>query len=531
METWDGIVVGAGHNGLTCAAYLAKAGLRVAVVEGNETIGGGTSTRELTLPGFRHNIHANYFIGFDASPVYRDLELERYGFRFLVPPVQQAYLFRDGQALVVHDDPDRTAASIERFSARDADTFRVLHDRWAVAMRPFFVSLLHTPPSPPEQLRERLPGAQGQELLDLAALTPYEAIDRYFEDEHVRVLLKKLLHIVHANDFPGTGMWFPLLVSNLNRMTMPVGGAVSLPQALQRVVEEHEGEVLTGSRVEHILVEDGAARGVALSGGNRLLASRFVVSAIDFPQTLRLAGMHRFDSDVQDKARSWRWTGDHSLMTLHLALNERPRYHAAEFDPDVNDAYNIQFGVDNTSELVRTFKEMRDGVFPTLPAGNGCCNTMFDPSYAPPGKHTAFWWPFASYELDGSASTWDRRREEFTERLLSVWRGYAPNLTQDNVLGSYLYTPLDVERGNASMVQGSVRLGAYSADQMGIHRPHRKLADYRTPPVEGLYHCGSSSASGGGVNGAPGYCAADVVVRDLGAQRWWPQLGPAAWEG
>jgi phytoene dehydrogenase-like protein len=124
---------------------------------------------------------------------------------------------------------------------------------------------------------------------------------------------------------------------------------------------------------------------------------------------------------------------------------------------------------------------------------------------------------------------WDRRRDEFTERLLGIWSSYSTNLP-DIVLGSYLYTPLDIVRQKLNMVQGSVRMGAYTADQMGTNRPHPELADYRTSTVDGLYHCGSSSANGGGVNGYPAYAAANAIVADRGLNRWWKPLAGPAWE-
>ena len=529
MDQWDGIVIGAGHNGLTCAAYLARAGLKIAVVERNDWIGGGTTTAEVTLPGFRHNLHANYFIGFDAAPVYRDLELERFGFRFVVPPVQNAWLFRDGRALVIHQDLDLTCASIGRFSERDAAAFRVLYHRYAVAMRPLFVSLLYSPPLAPGELRERLQGPWADELLACAPLAFYDVIDRYFEDEHLRVLFKTLLHVITADNVPGTGLLFPTIMAGFTRLALPLDGAASFPRALARIVEATGGAVITGRQVEQIVVRGGEARGVALSDGSRLEAKRFVASAVVFPQTVRLVGEEAFEGPIREKARSWKWNA-HTLTTLHLALDEPPRYRAADFDPAVERAYNVFFGADDTADLEQSLADIARGQFPNGPVGNGCCNTLFDPSYAPPGKHIAFWWPFAGYEIDGRASTWDDRRREYAERLLEVWRSYAPNLTADNVLASYLFTPLDVERRNLNMVRGSVRGGAYHPDQLGTNRPHPALAQYRTP-LPGLYVCGPSAANGGGVNSAPGYNAAGIIADDLKLDRWWPPMPAPAWEG
>ena len=523
MADWDGIVIGGGHNGLTCAAYLARAGARVLVLERNPVMGGGTTTSEVTLPGFRHNMHANYFIGFDLAPIVTDLELGQYGFEFLTPDVQHACIFRDHRAFVIQKDLDKTVASAARFSPKDADQLARLYQRYAIDHRRFFAELMFSPPRTPDEFRAAALAEGLDELGEIAGLRPYEAIDRHFEDEHIRVFFKKLLHIIHANDFTGVGMWFPNLVANVTASTLPVGGAASLPNALAKLIEAHRGEVRINAHVSRILVKDGKASGVVLADGNEI-NSGFVVSGIDFPQTIDLAGPTNFDAEIGLKARNWRWTDEHSLMTLHLALDERPSYRAVDFDPDVKDAYNVQFGADNTGDLLQMFDEMRAGLFPSRPAGNGCVNSMFDPTYAPAGKHVAFWWPFASYELSGRAETWDSRRQEYCAQLTKVWEHYAPNVSGDNVLASYLYTPYDIPRYNLSMVRGSVRLGAYTADQMGRNRPHALHADYRAEPVEGLYLCSSSSASGGGVNGAPGYNAAGIIAGDGLVDRWWPQF-------
>jgi phytoene dehydrogenase-like protein len=299
--------------------------------------------------------------------------------------------------------------------------------------------------------------------------------------------------------------------------------------ALGRLIEAHGGVLLRGKHVRRILVKDGEARGVEWEDGGTLEATRFVASGVDAPQTVRLAGEEHFPQEVVQKLRNWKW-GSHSMVTLHLPLQEAPRYCSERFDPKVNEAYNVFIGAEDSEEIKKSMAEVQEGRFPSRPMGNGACNTLFDPSYAPEGKHLAFWWPFAPFHLkDGGPEGWDTRKEEYTARLLEAWRQYAPNLTEKNVLATFLFTPLDVARRNINMVQGSVRVGAYHPDQLGMNRPHPALAHFRTP-VKGLYVCGSSN-HGGGVNGGPGYNAANVIAEDLGIKRWWAPVAAPHWEG
>jgi len=266
---------------------------------------------------------------------------------------------------------------------------------------------------------------------------------------------------------------------------------------------------------------------VAQADGRFIAGRKFVASAIDFPATVQMAGEELFPAPVREKAKAWHW-GNHSLVTLHLALRHAPAYRAAAFDPDIARAYNIFFGMDHIDEVASCFEDCAAKKFPKVLMGNGACNSQFDPTYAPPGQHAAFWWPFAPYSVDGGPQNWERHRADYSERVLEYWRVYASNLGDRNVLGSYLFTPLDVERLNSNMRQGAVRMGAYVPSQLGINRPHPLLPGSRTP-VEGLYLCGSSSGNGGGVNGAPGYIAANAIAEDLRLKRPWTPVPPPEW--
>src|SRR5450631_1451739 len=527
MTSFDGVVIGAGHNGLTLAAYLARAGMKVAVLERNAIIGGGCSTDSDRLPGFRLNLHANFYMGMSHCPLIEDLELYRYGFSYIEPPVQQAAVFRDGTGIVIHKDLDKSCASLARFSRQDAETFRALWHTYCIEMRPLLASLLYNAPLPREQLLDRLSGPQAKELLSHAQHDLFSVVRKHFVDERIRTLFTSYMHVITTENVAGAGIVFPAIFANIASFTLPVGGAVSLVSALTRVVEAGGGEVITGADVKEIVVKNGRATGVKLADGKTISVTKFVASAIDFPGTVAMAGEELFPEPVRDKAKTWHW-GNHSLVTLHLALKNAPAYRAEAFDPDVARAYNIFFGMDTIDDVASCFDDCKDKKFPKVLMGNGACNSQFDPTYAHGGAHTAFWWPFAPYSVDGGPRQWDKNRADYTQRILDSWRVYASNLDDDNLLGSYLFTPLDVERLNANMRQGAVRMGAYVPNQLGINRPHPLMPGSRTP-VEGLYLCGSSSGNGGGVNGAAGYIAANAIADDLKLKRAWTPVAAPEW--
>src|SRR6478672_11753488 len=300
MTDFDGVVIGAGHNGLALAAYLSRAGLRVAVLERNSRIGGGSSTEERILPGYRLNLHANFYMGIGFCPLLRDLELHRFGFSYIEPPVQQAAVFRDGTGIVVYKDLDRSCASLARFSRQDAETFRALWHTYCEEMRPLLVSLLYNAPMPREQLVDRLSGPKAKELLSHAQHDLFSVVRKHFVDERIRTLFTSYMHVITTENVPGAGIVFPAIFANIASFTLPAGGDV-----------------------REITVRNGRATGVKLADGRTINGEKFVASAIDFPTTVQMAGEELFPEPVREKAKSWHW-GNHSLVTLHIALKDPP---------------------------------------------------------------------------------------------------------------------------------------------------------------------------------------------------------------
>src|SRR5215813_1545658 len=301
MAAYDCLVIGAGHNGLTFAAYLARTGLRVGVIERNGKLGGGTSTEEPTLPGYRFNLHSNFLMGFRHAPLMHDLELYRFGYSYIEPPVQQAAAFRDGTCVVIHKDLDATCRSLARFSRRDAETFRDLHELYGRTMRPLLRSLLYNAPLPIAELRDRLSGPQGREFLSHAQHDLFSVVRKHFDDDRIRTLFTSYMHVITTENVMGAGIVFPLIFANVMEFTLPVGGSASFTGALARVIEACGGSVMTGADVKEVVVRNSRAAAVRLADGSAVEASRFIASAIDAPSTMRMAGDDLFPEDVRKK--------------------------------------------------------------------------------------------------------------------------------------------------------------------------------------------------------------------------------------
>ena len=359
MTTFDGVVIGAGHNGLTLAAYLARAGLRIAVLERNQRIGGGCSTDSDRLPGFRLNLHANFYMGMSHCPLIEDLELYRYGFSYIEPPVQQAAAFRDGTCVVIHKDLDKTCASLARFSKQDAETFRELWNTYCVEMRPLLASLLYNAPMPREQLIDRLSGPKAKELLSHAQHDLFSVVRKHFVDERIRTLFTSYMHVITTENVAGAGIVFPAIFANIASFTLPVGGAVSLVNALH--ARGGSGRRRKSSPAPTSRRSRSRAAAPPASSSPTAASSREPNSSparSTFRPPCDMAGAELFPEPVREKAKSWHW-GNHSLVTLHLALKNAPVYRASAFDPDMARAYNMFFGMDNIDEVASCFDRLR----------------------------------------------------------------------------------------------------------------------------------------------------------------------------
>lgn len=525
VDDYDLIVLGAGHNGLILQAYLCKAGLKVLSVDRAPIAGGGLATVEdPRYPGFLHNTHAFFQRAITAMPWYADLELKRHGATYIEPELNVLLLTKDARSLEWWTDFERTAASFAQFSRRDAATLR----RWYEEFAPIVTQILRpeatAPPLPPEDRRNLLNrSAAGRRLLEVSALSPLEFVQQEFEHPTVKagLLFFNGLREVDVR-VRGFGHHIAALLAQPSKAQMSRGGSAALARALEAAVREAGGAIRTMTEPRRILVENGRAVGIETVQGEALRARHGVASSLNPQQTfLGLLDDAHVPAPVRAKAESFKFNLIAPLFALNLNLREPPRYKIAAHRPELDHGFMIVMGLDHVDQFSDLIRHHEAGTIPPTIMW-GACPTRFDPSQAPPDRHTAFMWEKLPYRLNGDPLNWDAARTAHGRVMLDLWRRHAPNLS-DAVIDSFTRSPLDVERSLPNMHAGDLLVGAFTHNQIGYDRPFPGAGRYRAH-LPGLYLCGSSSHPGGNITGLPGYNAAQVVLAELGIKAdWVPQ--------
>src|SRR4051794_15229142 len=525
MESiYDGIILGAGHNAMILQAYLGKAGMKVLAIERKAVTGGGLSTLEDPRhPGFLHNTHAFFQRAITTLPWYSDLELERHGAHYIEPELNVALITSDNRALEWWTEIDRTAESFARFSRRDAETLRHWHDDFVPVVQDILGPESRSPPLPRverEALLQRSAG--GRRLLEVSALSPLEFVHQEFEHPTVRagLLFFNGLREVDLR-VRGFGHHIAALLASPAKAQMSRGGSAALARALEAAVRESGGDIRLLTEPKRILVEGGRAVGIETAEGEVIRARHLVASSLNPHQTfLDLLDDAAVPREIRQRAESFQYNLLAPLFALHLNLSEPPRYRASADHPELAQAFMLIMGLDHVDQFSDIVRHHEAGTIPPTVMW-GACPTVFDPSQAPPGRHTAFMWEKLPYRVHGDPGNWDHLRDAHGDVMRRLWQSRAPNLA-DAVIGSFTRSPLDVERCLPNMPQGDLLVGAFANDQVGFHRPFAGAGTYRTH-LPSLYLCGSSSHPGGNITGLPAYNAAQVILADLGlAADWMP---------
>ena len=522
----DGIFVGGGHNSLVAAAYLARCGLNILILEANEKLGGGVTTEEVTLPHFRHNLHA-FFVRWTADyTIWHDLDLDRYGVHAIYPEVQNAVPHDDGQrALLTYRDLDRSIAAIKELSADDADTYGRLHATFSELVDRIEAPLRFAPPLPGDELRDRLSRSRlGRRYLELADRSALDVILEAFSAEPLRALLGFNVAVrgyLPVIDEPGTGYCAVLALVNSHQGRMIRGGSYEMATALYFAAHDAGVRAVNRSRVVAIDVREGRAAAVETDDGRRVRARRFVASNLPADQTLLdLVGPSHLDADLVAALGEHRGL-EEGLFGVHYALGRAPRFLAATTQPQLLTALNFALGYESSDDLLVDQRAISHRIVSGHTGLHASFPTVNDPTQAPPGAHTTFAWQFvASRTTEGHDRVWSPGDSDRQVRAVTAcFAKYAPDF-EDCVLAVAAHSPTDTGAHLMSMPRGDRHHGSFHPDNWGAERPHRSLSSYRTP-IDGLYLCGSSQHPGGSFTGNPGFNAAGAIADGLGLEVWW----------
>lgn len=502
-ERYDAIVIGGGPNGLICAAYLAKAGHQVLLLERRHETGGGLNTEE--YHGFRLNLHAIYHMMAEVMPAYRDLDLANLGVRYLYPEVVAAFLFRDGRALVFMRDPRQTARSIEAFSAADAAAFMRMWDEFQPMLEHYLIPMTYQLPEPPvDQIAEFGKTPVGVRLAEISELSCVQLLDAYgFRDPRVRMALLSFPAMwgLHLED--PLGYLFPLYLCRMLAAGLVKGGSHRLSSAIYRSFLRSGGAALDQCEVTGIVVQNGAAVAVEVAAGRRFDA-RAIISTLNPEQTfLQLVGAAALPGDLCEAAQAWQWE-ERTMFGLHLGVKGGIRYRAA--DPRVGEAMAVFCGMESEAQLHDHLRRVDAGEVHACEWAHATIPTRFDATMAPPGHEVLRAEAVVRYDVP-----WREQGNSFADSCLALLQKYAE--VGDVVLRRH-HTPLDIEAKLTSMKRGSIKHGAYTPLQMGYLRPNI-LCSHSETPIPGLFLGGASMYPGGMILGGPGFLAAGVVAKFL----------------
>ena len=515
MEKHDVVIIGGGHNGLIVAAYLAKAKVDVCVVELQDMVGGCVVTRELTLPGFKHDPAGAIHMMIQANPLLHQDELglkATYGLKYVSPEIPGAIVFNDDSALVIYKDIHKMYDSIKQFSTKDADAYLKFCGYLKKIMAPVGVGMFAAPPRFGTMMSFLDSSAEGREYTRLILSSVLDIAEEWFESPHMRAAFCRWAseEMIGPRE-KGTGLYaagWPLF--HTWGLTMPVGGSGALSEALAACIRDNGGTIKLNTAVTKVIVENGAAKGVVLADGDQVMAKKAVVSNVNVRQLfLHMLSDKEVPMGFQDNVKKLKASSFAPLVQA-IALNDAPQFKAGG---DVQKAPFVEISP-FTEELLRLYDDYSYGV-PNAGMPIMGIATIADPTRAPAGKHTLYLYHFEPYRLrDGGAAAWDKEKERIADLVVETARRHCTNLDSGNILGRWIASPLDYERMNPALIEGDIgHIGSFLNQSFG-NRPLPGWGQYKTP-ITGLYMCGASTHPGVGITGG-GRATARVMMDDLG---------------
>jgi phytoene dehydrogenase-like protein len=529
-DVFDVVILGGGHNGLVCAAYLARAGLKVKVLERRAIVGGAAVTEEFH-PGFRNSV-ASYTVSLLNPKVIADLELHRHGLKIVERPAMNFLPLPDGSYLLTGEG--RTKSEIAKFSQRDADRYDDYCAKLEVVADTLRQLVLRAPPNLAEGfslrgLRELVRAAalgndlrhldleQQRVLLDLFTRSAADVLSEWFENAPLKALLgfDSIVGTYASPYDPGTA--YVLLHHAFGEVNgkkgvwgHAMGGMGAITQAMAKAATEYGADIQTSAEVAEILVEKGHATGVVLQDGT-VVRGRALAANLN----LKLLYTHlmpetALPADFLARMRNFKCGS--GTFRMNVALSELPSFSALEGqNPGPHHGAGIIIAP-SLEYMDKAYRDARDFGWSREPIIEMLIPSTFDDSLAPPGAHVAslFCQHVAPDLPDGRS--WDDARDEVADLMIETVDFYAPGFAK-SVVGRQVLSPLDLER-TFGLVGGDIFHGQLTLNQLFSARPMLGYADYRGP-LRGLYHCGSGAHPGGGVTGAPGHNAARVILSDL----------------
>jgi phytoene dehydrogenase-like protein len=532
MNAYDAIIIGAGHNGLITAAYLARAGKKVLVLERRAVLGGACVTEE-TWPGFKVS-SLSYLCSLLQPRVIADLELKRFGYHIYPKDPSFFTAFPDGRHIFFFQDAKQTHEQIAKFSRRDADYFARYETELEHLAEWVESLLLETPPNIVQRkvsdlialgkmgLRTaKLGDANLVRMVKIMTQSVRDFLDERFESEEIKTTLATdgvigtnggpstpgtayiLLHHVMGGAAGARGLW-----------GFVRGGMGAISNAIAASAQAHDATIRTNAEVSNIIVKDGQAVGVALVDGEEIYA-RFIISNADPKRTfLSLIEAQHLDADFKSQISNFKSHG--SAVKINLALAGLPNFTAYPTDK-LDWPHKTTMHVCPSMDYIdRAWDDAAQGRPAANPMLECTIPTAYDDSIAPPGKHImCIFAQFAPYKLK-DAEWNDELKDRFADRCIDALAEYAPNI-KDIILQRQVISPLDMER-EYGLTGGSIFHGDMGLDQLFFMRPVAGWAKYRTP-IRNLYLCGSGTHPGGGVMGAPGYNAAREILKDFASPK------------
>ena len=519
-KTYDGIIIGAGHHGLILGSYLARSGLDILLVDRRLTYGGGLCTREVTLPGFYHNLHSINHFHISEAPWFKDLDLSE-RVTYVTPRYEFGQAHHDGSALVLGRDLEESVANIARFSKKDAATFREWNRKAEKITAQIFLPERYAEPLSKAERESLLSRTTlGREFLEVSNRQPLDVVRELFENEHVQ-----LLFLFKVSLF---GTWLVDTLSKTSPMGSVIrafdlesgyqlcqGGSFNLARGLMEAFIAAGGSFQPQINIDRIVIENGRATGIELADGRTVHARQFVASTLDVHQTFEsLVGREQLPAPFLKKLDSFQYTA-WSRFGLHLALNESPRFAAEKFDPNINRALKWSIGAETMEDLFSAHQDVQAGRVPKLVQFGSGPLSLLDPTQAPPGKHTTYCWHVMPLNPDLGGKSYEAFKEEFSDKIIECFARYCPNMTNKNILGRYIYTGREYVQEITNMRGGDIFMGAFNAEQVMYNH-----FGYRSP-IPNLYNAGSAGHPGGAISGGAGYISAGLIARDLGLKPWW----------